>query len=464
MEQLSSRHGGQNGGRNLSYGLQHLVSPEAIRTAEQEEQEEAMGSSTRHPFSAFPSFLTMKHMHEQREETATSSQSGEEEGTEDAVIDDTPGYDNRDMPMMDHDEFAPAQSIVGLPIPAHSADQHDGPTSPSSSSSTTLLSTGPPEDEYPPWSRVGVVSRLGAAEAEALQSLGEIGGKEKVRERLKRPPNAYLLFNRDMRRKLLEISPKMTVAEISKEIGERWKLLSPEKRQEYIHEAAMIKQDHLKNHPDFIYTRRSKAQLAEARKLRKSRTEPRKKMVTKPSHSNTRRSPQPGGPRDPRGRKKKRHRHPTAPKHPMSGFLFFLAAVRPHVARQLPGSTVGPISKVIASQWRDMSEEDRLPWLQKAEEDKARYAREMRVYTSQQEAQRDLDDGSVAAVMQMVSSEQTYGYDAPDHGLMNVASSTSSSHITTSSYMYPNSAAAAHPSPPVHLSVASGVPTSNSMA
>lgn len=44
-------------------------------------------------------------------------------------------------------------------------------------------------------------------------------------EKLKRPPNAYLLFNRDMRRKLLKASPKMTVAEISKEVGDWWKAL-----------------------------------------------------------------------------------------------------------------------------------------------------------------------------------------------------------------------------------------------
>lgn len=44
-------------------------------------------------------------------------------------------------------------------------------------------------------------------------------------EKLKRPPNAYLLFNRDMRRKLLKQSPKMTVAEISKEVGDWWKAL-----------------------------------------------------------------------------------------------------------------------------------------------------------------------------------------------------------------------------------------------
>lgn len=44
-------------------------------------------------------------------------------------------------------------------------------------------------------------------------------------QKLKRPPNAYLLFNRDMRRKLLKQSPKMTVAEISKEVGDWWKAL-----------------------------------------------------------------------------------------------------------------------------------------------------------------------------------------------------------------------------------------------
>jgi hypothetical protein len=49
--------------------------------------------------------------------------------------------------------------------------------------------------------------------------------KTDAKEKLKRPPNAYLLFNRDMRRKLLEQSPKMTVGEISKEIGYWWKEL-----------------------------------------------------------------------------------------------------------------------------------------------------------------------------------------------------------------------------------------------
>ncbi|ORX84413.1 HMG-box [Basidiobolus meristosporus CBS 931.73] len=185
---------------------------------------------------------------------------------------------------------------------------------------------------------------------------GDVGSPK-----LKRPMNAYLLFNKEMRHKLLETNPNMSVAEISKEIGDRWKNLNEEERNRYFTEAQTIKRDFLVTNPDFVYTRRSKAEI-EARKKRGMEEED--AALT----------------RDPRGRKKKKQKNPTAPKHPMSGFLFYLAAVRPQVAEQYPGSTVGPISKIIASQWNSMSPEKRLPWEQKASEDKARYAREMEEY------------------------------------------------------------------------------------
>lgn len=186
-----------------------------------------------------------------------------------------------------------------------------------------------------------------------------------------------------------------------------------EQRQYYVQQAALIKENHLKNHPGFIYTRRSKAQLAEARRSRNNNN----KKTTRQDNddavrSNNKKKPQGDNTtRDPRGRKKKRHQHPKAPKHPMSGFLFYLAEVRPIVAQQYPGSTVGPISKVIASQWRNMSDEERVPWLKKAEEDKARYAREMQQYNAQLKKKTPssahdedtMDHQTVTAVAQMVN-------------------------------------------------------------
>jgi hypothetical protein len=44
--------------------------------------------------------------------------------------------------------------------------------------------------------------------------------------RVTRPPNAYLLFNREMRKKLKQSNPNMTVGEISKEVGTKWRSLS----------------------------------------------------------------------------------------------------------------------------------------------------------------------------------------------------------------------------------------------
>lgn len=43
--------------------------------------------------------------------------------------------------------------------------------------------------------------------------------------RITRPPNAYLLFNKEMRKTLKESNPSMKVGDISKEIGLRWKTM-----------------------------------------------------------------------------------------------------------------------------------------------------------------------------------------------------------------------------------------------
>ncbi|RUS18189.1 high mobility group box domain-containing protein [Endogone sp. FLAS-F59071] len=156
-----------------------------------------------------------------------------------------------------------------------------------------------------------------------------------------------------------------------------------------MNEALLLKQKHLTQHPNFVYTRRSKAELAEAGHLSKSA----KRRAAEQANgggggtgSGGEGSAETATPtRDPRGRKKKRHKNPMAPKHPMSGFLFYLSHIRPEVVRRYPTWTVGPVSKHIAKQWNAMGEADRAPWIQKANTDKARYAREMQIYLASME-------------------------------------------------------------------------------
>jgi hypothetical protein len=47
-----------------------------------------------------------------------------------------------------------------------------------------------------------------------------------TRTRVTRPPNAFLLFNKEMRKRLKIDNPTWTVSDISKEIGDRWRTLS----------------------------------------------------------------------------------------------------------------------------------------------------------------------------------------------------------------------------------------------
>lgn len=190
-----------NNASSRDSGLEHLVSPRAIREAEREEREVAIrGTRHEHPFSAFPSFMSMKHLQE----------------------DEIKAYYHRIEKENDHPPPPPS-----LPLHHRQASLSPSYTEESSScssptSNSPLLGSPTPITDHHH-------HHHGLNDIMEPQQQADTDKKRPSRtlkkERLKRPPNGYLLFNRDMRRKLLEKSPKMTVAEISKEIGDMWKRL-----------------------------------------------------------------------------------------------------------------------------------------------------------------------------------------------------------------------------------------------
>lgn len=75
---------------------------------------------------------------------------------------------------------------------------------------------------------------------------------------VKRPMNAFMVWSQLERRKIVAVNPDKHNAEISKELGRRWKLLSEPDRQPYIEEAERLRQLHLKEYPDYKYKPRKK--------------------------------------------------------------------------------------------------------------------------------------------------------------------------------------------------------------
>ena len=76
---------------------------------------------------------------------------------------------------------------------------------------------------------------------------------------IKRPMNAFMVWSQLERRKIIAVTPDKHNAEISKELGRRWKNLPDELRQPYIDEAEKLRELHQKEYPDYKYKPKKKA-------------------------------------------------------------------------------------------------------------------------------------------------------------------------------------------------------------
>jgi len=75
---------------------------------------------------------------------------------------------------------------------------------------------------------------------------------------VKRPMNAFMVWSQLERRKIIEVTPDKHNAEISKELGRRWKLLPEEARHPYVAEAERLRILHQKEYPDYKYKPKKK--------------------------------------------------------------------------------------------------------------------------------------------------------------------------------------------------------------
>jgi len=100
---------------------------------------------------------------------------------------------------------------------------------------------------------------------------------------VKRPMNAFMVWSQLERRKIVAVNPDKHNAEISKELGRRWKLLSEPDRQPYIEEAERLRQLHLKEYPDYKYKPRKKINS------RKERRNAKLKLLNKEAKSRAKR-------------------------------------------------------------------------------------------------------------------------------------------------------------------------------
>eukprot|EP01066_Platyproteum_vivax_P009825 Platyproteum_vivax@DN4355_c0_g1_i3.p1 len=81
--------------------------------------------------------------------------------------------------------------------------------------------------------------------------------------------------------------------------------------------------------------------------------------------------------------KAKKEKDPNAPKKPTTAYFAFMKERRPGVVEENPEiKNVAEISKILGSEWKELTEEDKVQYNETAALDKKRYEKEKAAYES----------------------------------------------------------------------------------
>ncbi|XP_054617857.1 transcription factor SOX-11b [Dunckerocampus dactyliophorus] len=83
---------------------------------------------------------------------------------------------------------------------------------------------------------------------------------------IKRPMNAFMVWSKMERRKIMQESPEVHNAEISKRLGKRWKTLDESEKVPFIREAERLRLQHMADYPDYKYRPKKKSKTDDADK------------------------------------------------------------------------------------------------------------------------------------------------------------------------------------------------------
>ncbi|XP_068904047.1 transcription factor SOX-9-like isoform X1 [Tenebrio molitor] len=81
----------------------------------------------------------------------------------------------------------------------------------------------------------------------------EFYDESKEKPKIPRPPNAFMLYANENRKKMSQLYPTESNKDISKRLGNGWKSLNEDERKKFFERAKAIGLQHKKEYPDYVY-------------------------------------------------------------------------------------------------------------------------------------------------------------------------------------------------------------------
>ena len=201
--------------------------------------------------------------------------------------------------------------------------------------------------------------------------------QKKAPEAPKKALTAYIFFSKEMRPRIkATMDPETKTTEIVRIIAEKWSAMTDEEKAPY-------------------------RKLAEDDKVRYNQ-----------EISNY------DGPLHIPVTRKRGHqiRAPGAPKRAMSAFLYFSNSKRQEMQRDNPDMKITAISAKLGEIWREMTDEEKEPYVKKSKEDRDRYHKEQEVFKTKNEQPAAEPVATVSAPIQTVVTSNQWNMQIGETG------------------------------------------------
>ncbi|KAG8375079.1 hypothetical protein BUALT_Bualt10G0062900 [Buddleja alternifolia] len=199
--------------------------------------------------------------------------------------------------------------------------------------------------------------------------------KEKDPLKPKQPMSAYFIFSNERRAALF--AENKNVLEVARITGEEWKNMTEKQRAPYEKMAMKNKEQYMREMESYKQKKDEEAaelkkEGEELMKLHKQEAMQllKKKEKTENLIKKTKENRQ----------KQKKIVDPNKPKKPASSFFLFSKEARKNLAEERPGINNSTINALISLKWRELSEEEKQIWNDKAAGSMEEYKKELEAY------------------------------------------------------------------------------------